>query len=277
MSAKIQQDVIDELRLCVGGTAPTKAELRTAIGCTAGEIAAAVQSLRYQGKVSWDRLELSPSMLAGTEAREGEPAAGASLPPAPTAWPDEDDGPDEDLPGEIRAGPDDHDDYPGEVNDQAEHSIESSAAVPPAQPEREAPAVSPLRHRAGVHGAMTRAAARPVPIPAHEPEVERQVREEVEESLGRRRRAVSTGTVRQPLELRKFGVPDLNVVEAVTSLVAQDPHDLIAAVNRKHPKLWRRLLLLGRARGERPAAALYAVLEAGLEQLETTGEVQNAA
>jgi hypothetical protein len=86
--------------------------------------------------------------------------------------------------------------------------------------------------------------------------------------MNRRARSRSTATVRQPLECRKFGVPDLSFTEGVQSLLAEHPNDLMAAISRKHIQTWRRILLLARARGERPAQTLYAVLECGLAELE---------
>lgn len=276
-------------------------------GCSPAELAGAVQSLRYQGKLSWTALELSASMIetagvapsspaegaalagaapfnaqdtgwaSGTarEAssasssgdamrdtvrapqREGEPAAGAEphaeLPAAASTG--------EEPPAPEASGPDDHDDYPGEVNDAARPS-------PFARPGT----------IGGRHAAATRAGARPAPPPLHEPEIARLVREEAEEAGDRRRRATSTATVRQPLELRRFRLPDMSVVEAVTTIFAEEPHDLVVAINRKHPELWRRILLLGRATGQRPTQALYAVIEAGLAALEQSQkEVSDAA
>lgn len=107
-----------------------------------------------------------------------------------------------------------------------------------------------------------------MPTPEHEPEIARQIREEVEGTLDRRRRSTSTATVRQPLELKKFGVRDMTFGEGVASLLAENPNDLMAAITRKHAELWRRVLLLGRATDQRPAEALYAALERGLEELE---------
>jgi hypothetical protein len=107
-----------------------------------------------------------------------------------------------------------------------------------------------LLHSAGmIHAATTRGAARPVPVPEHEPEVARQVREEVEEIRTRRRTAISTATVSQPLELKKLGVGDLTLVEGLQSFLAESPNDLMAAILRKHPLVWRRVILVGRARG----------------------------
>jgi hypothetical protein len=152
----------------------------------------------------------------------------------------------------LSSGPDDEE--PGHVNDAGDERWKEGF------------------RRAGTagarHASATRAAARPLPIPEHEPEIARLVREEVEENRIRRRAALSTATVSQPLELRKFGVPDLDFVEGMQSLLAEHPNDLMAAISRKHPQLWRRVIILGRARGERPAAALYAALERGLDAIE---------
>jgi hypothetical protein len=262
-AAAVQAAVIDELRLCSGGKPPTMRELRLAIGdCSAAAIAAAVQTLRYQGKVAWDALDLSESMKsAGDEGKSTpRPAEG----PEPTAGT---------MPRRQRSGPDDEDDedYPGGVND-ARPVPASGGFVPPA-----------LARKAGVHAAQTRSAARPLPVPKHESEVARKVREEVEDLRTRRRAALSTATVSRPLELKKSGVADLSFAEELASLLVESPHDLMVAISRKHPGLWRRVILLGRRRDERPAQALYAALERGLNELEAgeppecEGEVAHAA
>jgi hypothetical protein len=116
-----------------------------------------------------------------------------------------------------------------------------------------------------------------VPAPEHEPEIARLVREEVEEKRTRRRSALSTATVSQPLELRKYGVPDMTFSEAIGSMLSDDPKAIMRAVSRKHPAMWRRCILLGRATGKSPMLALYAALEAGLDQLETPLEVRDVA
>jgi hypothetical protein len=157
------------------------------------------------------------------------------------------------------------------VNDIDGGSCAGTAAGPAAAPEPQPVTGFGSRrqlHSAGIHAANTRAAARPLPAPEHEPEIARLVREECNETAARRSRARSTGTVRQPLELRKFGVPDMTLAESVSSMLVEDPHDLVVVVNRKHPQLWRRVLLLGRAMQLRPAEALFAVIERGLGELE---------
>jgi len=60
----------------------------------------------------------------------------------------------------------------------------------------------------------------------------------------------------------------LDLVETVQTLMAEAPKDLITAITRKHPALWRRAIALGRAAGVSPAAALYDALEAGLTSKE---------
>lgn len=248
-------------------------ELRLALGLTAAEALVAVHALRFAGKLKWDKLELSPSMLAGDDPAQGS----AGAPPV------------EEGGAELQAsaveappsGPDDPDDYPGEVNDTAaselqapvdgrRHNTHNAAGHDGGfVPKR-------LAHAAGVHAANTRAATRPVAVPEHEPEVARQVREETEETLGRRRWARSTATVSQPLEIRKFG-KDLDFTEGLQTLLVERPQDLMRAIERRHPALWRRVILLGRGRGERPGQALYAALEAGLAALEPQPSSQEAA
>jgi hypothetical protein len=285
-------------------------------GCSPAEFAAAVQALRYSGKLAWSSLELSTRTetdRAVVAAPEG-PESGAANGPTQASAP---------------SGPDDEEDYPGEVNDQAVEGCEGDGPVPAEGEARDGPtslrpeqralpggrveeprpdakddqsAGAELRGQAaradaaagapldppwkaafrkagnagGRHASATRAAARPLPVPQHETEVARAVREEVEENRDRRRRASSTATVRQPLELRKFGVPDMTFSEGLTSLLAEDPSDLMAAISRKHPKLWRRVILLGRASQRRTAEALYAALERGLDELEAASPQQQA-
>lgn len=310
----MQQAVIDELRLCAGGAAPTMRELRLAVDCSAAELAAAVQSLRYQGKLEWDRLELRESMKSAgaPPAAEGagdDPARHALASPgpddeddderpAPNPYPTETN--DEAIEGPARNGPVPAEGPPGDGADAIRHEqpavpvgrVEEPRPDPAGDQRSRAPraaeaagggpkAVPPvsggfvpkaLLHQAGIHAAQTRAASRPVPAPEHEPEIARLVREEATEVSARRHRASSTGTVRQPLELRKFGIADLSLAEGIATMLAEEPHDLVVAIARKHPKLWRRIVLLGRARGEQPAQALYAVLEAGLDELEPQQE-----
>lgn len=250
----VELALVEQLRRLPPGTKPNMREIRLGIGCTRAELAGAVQSLRYQGKPEWDRLALSPSMIEQSDGPAGPPEAegGAVAPPPPSAT--------------SPAGPDDEDDYPGEVNDAGQAS--GPGGSHPRQQEAAGFVPKALLHRAGVHAASTRAAAKPIPAPEHEPEIARLVREEVNETSARRYRARSTGTVRQPLELRKFGLADLNFAEGVASLLAETPHDLMVAVSRRHPQLWRRVLLLGRSSAERPAQALYAAIERGLDELE---------
>jgi hypothetical protein len=252
-------------------------------GCTPPELAGAVQSLRYQGKLAWDRLELSDSMRSAGfslfPAEEGGAARAGTAPPS---------------------GPDDPDDYPGEVNDQTTGGDTATPLAGPAAGRREptqpvsaseagghrghnahahAGGFVPrkLLHQAGVHAAATRAASRPLPAPDHEPEVARQVREECNELAGRRSRARSTATVRQPLELRKYGVPDMDLSEAIGTMLTDSPQAVMRAVSRKHPGLWRRSILLSRTRGESPMQALYAALERGLAELEGAAGLDQAA
>jgi hypothetical protein len=296
MSAAIQQKIVELLRV----RPLSKGDLRTLIGCSPAELAAAALSLRYAGKMSWDSLELSPSMMdtrsspaTCSAAAEAEGAAASPAPSKDTSGsskvPEAEGGV---VRNSLSASPPSTTDAPGSaelgVGDGADSLIESGAAPSaPSGPDDEddedypggvndvAPGLQPQRpfnadrHRAGVHAAATRAAAKPLPIPAHEPEVARQVREEAEELRSRRNRARSTGTVRIPLDLtRKFDLPDMNFSEAIGSMLSDTPQSVMRAVSRKHVDLWRRCILLGRATGKSPMQALYSALEGGLEQLE---------
>lgn len=304
----IEVRLIAELRALPPGDKPQMGTIRKAIAaelgqCSPAELAAAIQALRYQGKLAWDGLELSQSMIeqdaAPCAAEGGADHTPSSTDAAGSAEPVVEGGAEAGrvVPVEVPPSDDPEDDYPGEVNDVAGGAPPAAPAAGPIPPpvvarERPLPAVAheravtgsgsfvpkALLHKAGVHAASTRAGSRPLPVPAHEPEIARQVREEAEELRSRRYRARSTGTVRVPLELRKFGVPDLSFGEGVATMLAETPHDLIAAVHRKHPQLWKRVIQLGRAEQRRPAEALYAALERGLDELEAPQqEVSNAA
>jgi hypothetical protein len=263
----IEVRLIAELRV-LAGAKPNMREIRLAIAaelgsCTPAELGGAIQSLRYQGKLHWDRLALSASMIAsseeGTEALpEPEGGAAAAKVTSPPSGPDDED----------------DEDYPGGVNDVAPEAPVGDHQ--PRQPEVAGFVPKALLHKAGVHGAQTHAAARPVPAPEHEPEIARLVREDATTATQRRRQARSTGTVRQPIELRKYGVPDMSMSEVIGSMLSDDPKMIMRAVSRKHPAMWRRCILLGRATAKSPMQALYAALETGLDQLEPQ-EQSNAA
>lgn len=267
----------DALQLAVIGALRTDpppvslAELRKALSAgmvinSIAPVAAAVQSLRYQGKVKWDRLELSDSMLCS-----GDTAASADTLERSSGAPPEDKGP-EDGGDETRnsaisaitpppsSGPDDHDgpedEYPGEVND-------AQPAPTPA---------STYGHRGGLHAQASRAYRHPVPAPDHEPEIARLIREEANSSVERRRVARSTATVRQPIECRKFGIPDMDLTEALSSMLSDDPQSIMRAVSRKHPAMWRRVIFLSRALGKTPMQTLYDALERGLDEMEPQQE-----
>jgi hypothetical protein len=340
-SASLQDLVVDALRRMPvnPSLADLRTELRKAITINSmAPVAAAIQSLRYAGKLSWDSLELSPSMAAQSAGEEPATQSstapvevgdgGATLSP-PSSWqagqltplelaekygfggngaivdPDEDEPPKDPYPGEVNdeagSGPEAEqggagvepvppESPPGDLSipvreDQStlsqrgvEEPRSDAAANQPARvvgaeqaPAARSAAVPPLNEPKAPGGwkkASNIAGARPVPAPAHEPEIARLVREEGNEASDRRRLARSTGTVRQPLEIRKFGIPDLNVPETVTCMLAEDPQDVMRAISRKHPATWRRVILLARATGKTPMQTLYATLERGLELLE---------
>ena len=50
------------------------------------------------------------------------------------------------------------------------------------------------------------------------------------------------------------------------------PRELMRHLTRRHGDLWRRIVALGRAQGETPAAMLYRALEAGCETIEACAE-----
>jgi DNA-directed RNA polymerase subunit L len=269
-SAVLQQSVIDELRLCAGGAIPTMRELRLAIDCSAAELAGAVQALRYGGKLKWDALELSPSMIdqdtVSSRQREETPrSVGCDERAAGGAKPIPDEG------GPTAAGPDDEDDedYPGGVNDIDGGSCAGTADDPAAAPEPQPVTGFGSRrqlHSAGIHAANTRAAAAAAGAGAR-------ARDRAPGPRGMQRNAARRpGALdrHRPAAARAAQIrgPDMTLAESVSSMLAEDPHDLIVAVNRRHPLLWRRVLLLGRASAERPAQALYAAIERGLDELE---------
>lgn len=273
MSGAVQDALILQLRRLPASAKPNMREIRLAIAadlgaCSPAELAGAIQSLRYQGKLSWDALALAPSMIveedasgsAMPEVEGGAAAAREVAEAAPLSGPEE------------AGGPDDDDDYPGEVNDAvpvagtATPNDAGAGFVPPAS-----------LHKAGRHAAATRAGAKPCPAPAHEPEIARLVREEANEKGARRARARSTGTVRVPLEVSKYEIPGLTVSEAIGTMLTDSPHAVLLAVQRKHPVLWKRAVLLSRLRAQSPMVTLYAALERGLEQLEPEVEACNGA
>lgn len=131
-----------------------------------------------------------------------------------------------------------------------------------------------LGHR---RSAASRAGEKLPPAPVHEPEIAKAVREEVETALERGRRASSTATVSRPLEISVAagllsGLGPLSLVETVATVMAEEPHDLILAINRRHKAAWSRIIRLARAAGTRPSQALYDVLEAGLAALEPNSQ-----
>lgn len=114
------------------------------------------------------------------------------------------------------------------------------------------------RQLAAVRSSAVRAGNRPVPAPTHESEVQRAVREEADVAHVRRVAArAGCGKV----------VP-ATLTESVATILAEQPADLIVAINRRHKAAWDRILMLGRATARRPGQALYDVLERGLAALE---------
>jgi hypothetical protein len=70
----IADALVAELRKLAPGQGGDRGALRAAIGCGAAELRCAIERLRFQGKLLWDRLELSPSQRAAPAA-ENEDAA----------------------------------------------------------------------------------------------------------------------------------------------------------------------------------------------------------
>jgi hypothetical protein len=286
-AAAIQHAVIEQLRV----RPLSKGELRAIVGCSAAELAGAIQALRYQGKLAWDRLELAPSMIETSGAPvperegggDGTPArAIEQTPPSSVSSRQREETPrsvgcDEGAGGEGKpilddAGPDDpeNDDYPGNVNDRLAQPPASRKVYPGQGPRPGGPHVP-----GGWSKASNAAGGKPVPAPAHEPEIARLVREEANERTDRRRTARSTGTVRVPLELReRFKLDDLSGSEAIGCMLTDDPKAVMRAVERRHPGLWRRCILLARATGKSPMEALYRALERGLDEIEATTTAQ---
>jgi hypothetical protein len=172
------------------------------------------------------------------------------------------------------------------------------AAQPEGIPPKRKPKPAPAPRRPKVHSTTqkAKAAVEAPPPAAPAPSVAEEVRREAALTGARRRVAQSTGTVKTVLpvaepevreaadpERRTLQVPmqppraprrriplpsNLSAVETIQSLLAEDPQDLMRAIMRTHQDLWRRCILLGRARGETAAAAMYAALERGLGGLE---------
>lgn len=298
----IADALVAELRKLPGGGKAERTALRAAIGCSAGELKLAIDRLRFKGQIMFDRLALSPSMRAGPgphpaasqpalspngrgeqeaageieagagtglgEAKKDDPARpepdlAASPPPSGA-----------ELAAEIRA-------YCGRVGASLDAFVRAAVGYPgllgnlkkyaprPATVAKVRyfiaanPDGLPRREQApDVKHYMPPAAPKHDAVPAPAPDLRAQVAAEAEEAGERRRKAIGGGSG-APLS------PALRpAVEAIQSEAVALPGDLMTAIQRRHPQLMRRAVQLSRARGETPAAALYAALEAGLDFVE---------
>lgn len=86
----IADALVDQLRLVPEGIKPRLGEIRLAIAaelgaCSMGDISTALQRLRFQGKIEWDRLALAPSMRTerAVEPARVPPVATVKSEPAP--------------------------------------------------------------------------------------------------------------------------------------------------------------------------------------------------
>jgi hypothetical protein len=140
--------------------------------------------------------------------------------------------------------------------------------LPPGPPPSfDAPRHPPVKPESRRKGLMrtTPAAMPPVVealIEAAQPTLAEEVKAEAATLADRRRAARSTGHAK-PIDAKP-----VSAAEMIQTIAIADPLDLMRVVNLKHPELWRRAVLLGRATGQRPLQALYAALEAGLDAIE---------
>ena len=102
--------------------------------------------------------------------------------------------------------------------------------------------------------------APPVPPPSPRPSLAEEVAAEAQATTDRRRGARKLSGLHV--------VAPLTLVERVQTLAAETPADLIAAITRKHPQLWQRAIMLGRACGAMPATVVYDALDRGLTAIE---------
>lgn len=63
----VEQRLIEALRALPVGSKPRQSALRSEIGCSTAELSACIQSMRFKGKLHWERLELSGSLLVEAE------------------------------------------------------------------------------------------------------------------------------------------------------------------------------------------------------------------
>jgi hypothetical protein len=247
--------------------AALRRELRRALGCSADELKASEQRLRWKGHIEFDRLR-----LAGSPAGAA-PAEGAALPPVAATAP----------PGGAGGGA-----APKKMQHPAASMAGGSGpypetgsggaaerrALPPtgeAHNRTGAAGLAHARRRSGRHrvGRSRAADARVVAkgAGADAQPLSETVRREAELSSARRRLAQSTGTVCSVLD----AAAPASLAERIQTALAETPADLIKAVHRRHPPLWARAVALGRAMGMLPATALYDAIERGLTAMEAEG------
>lgn len=265
----VERELIKLLRDVPTGAKPHLGDIRRAIAaeggaCAQADLRQAIERLRCQGKLHWSRLELSASMLSDrplenrgpplskihpVENPDGPPPDAGSPVPAPQA--EADSAADADPASNPKAPPE-----PGPLvalDAQGGGDLGLPGSVT-------ATHSNVAQARAIRRSGAARAASRRVPGPVHESEVARAVREEAD-AMQDQRNAARGGGVRRV-------VTPISLTEVIQSALADTPSDLMCAINRRHKAMWGRILLLGRATGQRPSQALYDVLEAGLTQLE---------
>ena len=255
MSGKVTQAaVIEALRGSVpGGKAWTPALVARATGVTQAEVAAAIQSLRYAGKIEFKRLALTASMLEQAERVSGGEVA--DTPPCPV---DSARG-DAPLP---RA----------EIESRAKAGDEAGVGMPMAEP------VEPVSRP--VAGRSATATSEPMDVTAGETapdqapakaltptlsrarereDVARQVESEAAAAVDRRRLARRNGGgVGIVLD-----APSATVI-AVQAALLETPEDGLTFLRRRWPVLLRELVELGRAEGVAPGPMMIRAIEAGL-------------
>jgi hypothetical protein len=131
----------------------------------------------------------------------------------------------------------------GQADDRAAVTAADREKAPDPRPLHE-PEPAPARTRSAPPPAIPNSAATEAAVPS-----------------GRRHQA------RKAEEPERFD-PPLSVPELIQTGLAATPADLVRAVNRRHPEMWRRAVRLGRAHGVLPSIALYDALDRGLTALE---------
>lgn len=285
-----EQKIVDAMRRAEGPRWTMKS-LAHAAGISAAEARDAVQKMRWSGKMQFDRLELSASMLAQAAPEAIAAPEEMAEAPAPVV-------PEAVLPVfvgvDLATGPD----------MSVEHVIEPaivvaspSPAPKPVSVEYPAPVEAPLPDRARTFGRhyrdlsrkgddafehSRRAAVDPVVAAAFvgvqdaakaivgvakeevRPSIAAQVAAEAE-AAGRRRRTAGFSAPRAILDTKPT-----SVAEAVAIGMVEDLEDAMLVAKRAWPDQLARIVMHARRTGQRPGVVLAAAVEAGLNSFVVT-------